>query len=61
MTRQPSNKYNHYHAHVYFDETSVEKASLLCSQAGEIFGVQVGQIHRKLVGPHPCWSCQLAA
>ena len=60
MALRPANNYDRYHAHVYFDETSLEKAASLCEQAGELFGVTVGQLHQKLVGPHPCWSCQLA-
>ena len=27
----------------------------------ETFGVKMGRVHDKLVGPHPMWSCQLAA
>jgi DOPA 4,5-dioxygenase len=57
--KRPTNDYNHYHAHVYFDERSVEKASLMGEKAGSLFGVQVGRVHQKLVGPHPRWSCQL--
>ncbi len=49
-----------YHAHVYFDESTVEKAQALCEEAGKRFSVTVGRIHQKPVGPHPCWSCQLA-
>ena len=49
-----------YHAHVYFDESTVEQAQLLCEEAGKQFKVTVGRMHHKLIGPHPCWSCQLA-
>ena len=49
-----------YHAHVYFDSESIESATTLCVEAGEKFGLSVGRIHQKPVGPHPCWSCQLA-
>ena len=48
-----------FHAHVYFDESTCDQASLLCDEAGELFGIAVGFKHRKPVGPHPCWSCQL--
>lgn len=51
---------DYYHAHVYFDATSVEAAEKLCHKAGEKFAVTVGRFHHKPVGPHPCWSCQLA-
>ncbi|AFZ38236.1 Dopa 45-dioxygenase (plasmid) [Stanieria cyanosphaera PCC 7437] len=49
-----------YHAHVYFDEATVEQAKALCEEAGKLFGVTVGRMHHRAIGPHPCWSCQLA-
>ena len=49
-----------YHAHVYFDKSTVEAAQLLCEEAGNKFGVTVGRMHHRPVGPHPSWSCQLA-
>ncbi len=49
-----------YHAHVYFDETTVDQARSLCEGARDTFGVEMGRIHERPVGPHPCWSCQLA-
>ena len=57
--RRPVNLHKAYHAHVYFDEKSKEIAHPLCQQAGEKFVLQVGRFHEKLVGPHPCWSCQI--
>ena len=60
MTPRPSNRYPHYHAHVYFDEHSVAQARTICEQAAAQFGVVMGRVHEKLVGPHPRWSCQLA-
>ncbi len=57
---RPVNIHPAYHAHVYFDERTVEQARLLCEEAGRLFGVAVGRVHEKLVGPHPRWSCQLA-
>lgn len=50
-----------YHAHVYFDADSVGQAKTLCETAAAEFGVQMGRVHEKPVGPHPMWSCQLAA
>lgn len=50
-----------YHAHVYFDASTVEKARSLCSAAAAKFGVTMGRVHERAVGPHPNWSCQLAA
>jgi aromatic ring-cleaving dioxygenase len=49
-----------YHAHVYFDAADREQAQQLCEAAGREFGVTVGRIHDKPVGPHPRGSCQLA-
>ena len=49
-----------YHAHVYFDAADRERARQLCEAAGKAFGVTVGRMHDKPVGPHPRGSCQLA-
>lgn len=57
---RPRNVFPRYHAHVYFDEKSVEQARALCEAAAQHFGVAMGRVHRKPVGPHPRWSCQLA-
>lgn len=57
---RPVNIHPAYHAHVYFDAQSLEQARALCQEAGRAFGVQVGRVHEKMVGPHPRWSCQLA-
>ena len=48
-----------YHAHVYFDAATREQAHKLCIAAGETFGVKIGRMHDKPVGPHPRGSCQL--
>ena len=50
-----------YHAHVYFDADTVETARALCGAARDRFGVVMGRVHEKPVGPHPMFSCQLAA
>jgi DOPA 4,5-dioxygenase len=60
MTKRPENIHEHYHAHVYFGPDTVAQARELCRQAGELFGVAVGRVHERNVGPHPHWSCQLA-
>ena len=60
MTKQPINIHQFYHAHVYFDERSIESARELCEQAGDLFDIRVGRVHEKPVGPHPCGSCQLS-
>ena len=60
MVRRPENVYSNYHAHVYFGAETLEHARTLCEQAGERFGVRIGRVHQKPVGPHPHWSCQIA-
>lgn len=57
---RPRNLHARYHAHVYFDASSVAQARALCTQAAASFGVAMGRVHEKLVGPHPYWSCQLS-
>ncbi len=54
------NKIKGYHAHVYFDEDTVEQATALCQEAAQNFDLVMGRVHQKPVGPHPMWSCQLA-
>lgn len=49
-----------WHAHVYFDAQTVGQARALCEEAARRFETQMGRVHEKPVGPHPCWSCQLA-
>ena len=60
MTRRPVNQHRAYHAHIYFDEQSVNEARALAQEAGQLFKVAVGRVHERLVGPHPRWSVQLA-
>ena len=49
-----------YHAHVYFDGSSVEQARALRERVSEEFDYAVGRFHEKNVGPHPRWSFQIA-
>ena len=57
--KRPINSHKAYHAHVYFDQETKAMANSLCQSAGELFKLRVGRFHEKLVGPHPCWSCQI--
>ena len=50
-----------YHAHIYFDADTVQQARSLCEAAAQTFGVRMGHMHERSVGPHPKWSCQLTA
>ena len=51
-----------WHAHVYFDAASRDAAwALRESIVAELAGrMEMGRFHEKPVGPHPCWSYQLA-
>ncbi|MCR9126874.1 MAG: DOPA 4,5-dioxygenase family protein [Rhodobacteraceae bacterium] len=49
-----------YHAHVYFDEKTVDRARALCEAVRDRFGAEMGRVHERAVGPHPMFSCQLA-
>jgi aromatic ring-cleaving dioxygenase len=49
-----------FHAHVYFDASTLEQARALCQAAAQRFPLEMGRVHEKPVGPHPDWSCQLA-
>ena len=48
-----------FHAHVYYDADTFSQAAALCQSARQKFDLTMGQMHRKRVGPHPRWSCQL--
>ncbi|MES2364098.1 MAG: DOPA 4,5-dioxygenase family protein [Pseudomonadota bacterium] len=60
MIQRPENIYDRYHAHVYFGPATVAQARTLCERAGRLFGLAVGRVHEREVGPHPYWSCQLS-
>ncbi|MFG1500721.1 DOPA 4,5-dioxygenase family protein [Halobacteriovorax sp. XZX-3] len=47
-----------YHAHLYYDESTYEKALEVIEQVKKLSYVEVGRAHQKEVGPHPRWSCQ---
>ena len=53
-------KISGYHAHVYFDAASIDQARDLSERCRDKFGVEMGRVHERPVGPHPMWSCQLA-
>lgn len=56
---EQAHKINGFHAHVYFDNTSMDAAAKLCEQAAQRFGVDLGRMHTRPIGPHPMPSCQL--
>jgi DOPA 4,5-dioxygenase len=51
-----------WHAHVYFDAASRDRAWTLREVIQrELAGlVEIGRFHERPVGPHPMWSYQLA-
>lgn len=49
-----------YHAHVYFDDKTVDQARAVCEAVRDQFGAEMGRMHEKPIGPHPMASCQLA-
>lgn len=58
--QRPVNSHTAYHAHIYFEQQTLAFATKLCEQAGKKFGLKVGRIHQKNVGPHTKWSCQIS-
>ena len=56
----PTNDFERYHAHIYFDEGTQSQARVLCMEAWQSCHVGLGRFHERPVGPHPDWSCQLS-
>lgn len=48
-----------YHAHVYFNAATLKKALSLQQEINNLFNIEMGRVHKKLVGPHPEWSYQI--
>lgn len=57
--KRPVNNHKAYHAHIYFDADTLALVERLAEQIDSQFGLRVGRIHQRLVGPHPCWSVQI--
>lgn len=57
----PKDVIHSFHAHVYFNPKQIEVARDLCERAANAFGVEMGRLHNKPIGPHPMGSCQLRA
>ena len=60
MIRAPQDTIRSYHAHVYFDAASTARARALRDEIEQAFDIRMGRFHEKPVGPHPCWSYQVA-
>lgn len=55
----PVNRHKAYHAHIYFDARSLEQVKVICERVVREFGLPVGRIHQRPVGPHTRWSVQV--
>ncbi|SNS52588.1 DOPA 4,5-dioxygenase [Noviherbaspirillum humi] len=60
MDWTPHTAISEFHAHVYYDAASLQQARALCEEAARRFGIAMGRMHERPVGPHPDWSCQLS-
>ncbi|HMB77010.1 MAG TPA: DOPA 4,5-dioxygenase family protein [Kiloniellaceae bacterium] len=60
MTPRPISDIEGYHAHVYYDAESKPAATALRDRIAADFDVVMGRMHDRTVGPHPCWSYQVA-
>ncbi|MHA1537773.1 MAG: DOPA 4,5-dioxygenase family protein [Alphaproteobacteria bacterium] len=49
-----------YHAHVYYDAGSKQRAAALRARIEERFETRMGRWHDKPIGPHPIASYQIA-
>jgi aromatic ring-cleaving dioxygenase len=54
------NTHSHYHAHIYFDESSIDLARTLYSEIETTLELELGRFHQKLLGPHSKWMFQVA-
>ena len=60
MTVKSIDSITDYHAHVYYDAESKDKAAVLRAAIEERFDIRMGRWHDRPVGPHPRWSYQVA-
>lgn len=57
--QRPINKHQSYHAHIYFDQNTVDIATELYEKIQNQFDFKIGQLHKKAVGPHLQWMFYL--
>lgn len=48
-----------FHVHVYYGQDTTAIAQTLCETMRDRFDIEMGRMHLRPVGPHPCWSCQM--
>jgi len=49
-----------FHAHVYFDNNTLDQSIALRNTISVELGFFVGRLNQRLVGPHPAWSFQVS-
>ncbi|NQV20841.1 MAG: DOPA 4,5-dioxygenase family protein [Rhodospirillales bacterium] len=60
MPQNPNPSITGFHAHVYYDADSKERAARLRSEIEDRFTVEMGRWHDRPIGPHLRWSYQVA-
>ena len=60
MTEKNPSSITGYHAHVYFYADTRDEARAIREAVEARFEMRMGRWHEKPVGPHPCWSYQIA-
>ncbi len=60
MSDRPTAAIEGYHAHVYYRAETKPAAARLRDAVEGAFEVQMGRWHDRPIGPHPCWSYQIA-
>ncbi len=60
MSDRPTGDITGYHAHVYYRAETKPEATRLRQALADRFDVRLGRWHDRPIGPHPCWSYQVA-
>ncbi|MGF1909841.1 DOPA 4,5-dioxygenase family protein [Vibrio kasasachensis] len=55
----PINCHQNYHAHVYFDHNTSDRAAEIRQQINQTLCLFVGRFNQRLVGPHTMWSFEI--
>lgn len=48
-----------YHFHLYFDQSQIALATEIANKLKDQFGLKIGRVWDRPVGPHPVNSCQI--
>lgn len=57
--QRPTNNHKAYHAHIYFDEKTVDIATEVYTQIQNQFDFEIGRFHKKPTVPHTKWMFQV--